>query len=498
MSNIFEMKSKEKTVETVEKNETKLLRNWYIWAIVMAGLSSFLLIVIFWCTNVLQNGILSNLIIKNGTRAFDFWSNPPVKLVRNYYIYNYTNTDDFESGKANKLKVQQLGPYIYRETLTRINTQIHENGTITYQEKRSYEWEGGNPEDDVIIAPNILLLMVTSTARNFHYTGQLMFVIAMYTIKIKPFIKVTVGDYLWGYDDSLYNILKTFGLLQNSAEKFAIQTKTNEIWKDRLMISTGSDDLNNIGIVLGVNGKNYLNIWGDEECDKVDGTDGSIFPRNWIKNQSIPLRLYIKELCKSMLFNFHEYSQVQGIPSLKYKLSMDSFQVSTKETCFCPKIDVNSEERKCPPSGTINVTKCFDNLPVIFSLPHFYGAEKSLIESIDGLKPEQNLHESSLELHQFLAVPMNGTMRLQLNLEVKKVFDTSYRNLSDGTLLPIFWNEVTLDVLPQDFIDIFYNAYFTITFVEVAFRWGSILIFLCSICALYVARRHHQIQRSNV
>ncbi|XP_014612673.1 PREDICTED: sensory neuron membrane protein 2-like isoform X2 [Polistes canadensis] len=461
------MKSIEKT-KNVGKDETKFLQNWYIWAIIMAGLTSLLLIVIFWCTNIFQNIILSNLIIQNGTRAFEYWIRPPVQLVQNFYIYNYTNVDDFESGKANKLRVQQLGPYIYEETLTRINTQIHENA-------------------------------VHSVIRNLNYASQFIFNFAMSTLNIKPFINITAGGYLWGYDDDFYDLLKTFGYIRNPSDKFGILIQSHGVLKDRLMINTGIHDMDNLGIIQGINGKNILNIWGDEECDKIAGTDGSMFPPKWIKNRNIPLHVYIKEFCKTFNFNFHEYSNVQGVPSFKYKLSLDSFQESSKETCFCPKITLNSNERKCPPIGTLNISTCYENLPIILSLPHFYGADKSLIESIDGLKPEQNLHESTLDLHQFLALVMNGTLRMQLNMEFKKVFGAAYSNkLKDNLILPLIWSESTLDVLPEDFINEFYDAHFANTIIEATFRWGSTFIFLSSICALYLIKRNHYIDRSNV
>ncbi|XP_015175298.1 PREDICTED: lysosome membrane protein 2-like [Polistes dominula] len=493
------MKSIEKT-ENVVKDETKLFkRNWYIWAIIMAGLSSFFLVIIFWLTNIFQNIILSNLILQNGTRSYEFWSHPPVKLLQNFYIYNYTNVEDFESGKANKLRVQQLGPYSYRETLMRVNTQMHENGTISYQEKKLYKLEGGNPENDIIIVPNILLLMVISSVCYLNYASRLMVTIAISTMHIEPFIKTTVSGFLWGYDDNLYNVLKTFGYVNIPSDKFGILVQSHGLLEDHLLINTGAHDIDNLGIIQSINGKDILNIWGDEKCDKIYGTDGTMFPPKWIQNLSTPLYIYIKEFCKQMKFNFHDYNQVQGVPSLKYKMSLDSFQVSTQETCYCPIVNLDSNERKCPPSGTLNISSCYDDLPVLVSMPHFYGADESLINSVDGLKPEQELHESTIDLHQFLAIPMNGSLRLQLNVEVKKAIGVPFSDkIKDGSILPLMWSENTLDKLPQDFVNIFSGAHLATTIVTAALKWGSLSIFLCSICAYCFARRNQHIQRSNV
>ncbi|XP_047368471.1 scavenger receptor class B member 1-like [Vespa velutina] len=493
------MKSVEKNV-TVQKDQTNFLKNWYVWIITIVGLSSFFLIVIFWCTNIFKNTILSNLIIEKGTTNFDFWERPPVNLIYKFYIFNYTNIEDFERGKANKLRVQQLGPYIYRETKERVNIQIHENGTISYQEEKSYQWESGNPENEMIIVPNILLLATISHFRNLPITAKFLLNIGMSTLNLKPFLNLTVRDFLWGYDDNLYNILKTFNLLNHLYfEKFGILVGYNGTSKDRITINTGSNDIDYLGIIENINGINIQNIWGDNRCDRIYGTDGSIFPPKWIDNYSTPLYIYVKELCKPLSFHFREYGKVQGVPSLRYKMSMDSLMESSTDSCFCPKIIKKNNEwkRKCPPNGFLNISACNFDVPILISFPNFYGADQSSIESIDGLKPDETLHESFLDLHQFLAVPMNGSLKIQMNIEVQKVSGMPYTGeLKDGTILPIIWYENTLDVLPQKFINIFFGGHFVIMIIELAFRWGSILIFLSSIChALFIILRKYSINR---
>ncbi|KAL2735886.1 lysosome membrane protein 2-like isoform X1 [Vespula squamosa] len=498
MFNVFEMKSEEKD-GTIQRDQSNFLRNWYVWIISMMGLSSLFLLVIFWCTNIFQDTILSSLIIQKGTSSFDFWEHPPVKLIYKFYIFNYTNVEDFESGKANKLRVQQLGPYIYRETKKRVNLQIHENSTISYQEEKSYQWESGNPENETIVVPNIPLLAAISYFRNLHITAKLLLNVGLSTLNIKTFINLTVRDFLWGYDDNLYNILKALSSLKDPLpyERFGVLVASNGVSKDRITINTGFNDMNYLGIIEKINGKSVQNIWGDEKCDKIYGTDGSIFPPKWIDNYNTPLYIYVKELCKPLSFHFHEYGNVQGIPSLRYKMSMDSLKISSTDSCFCPKfMGYNSSERKCPPTGIFNVSACNSDLPILISLPNFYGADQSLIESIDGLKPNETLHESFLDLHQFLALPMNGSSKMQLNIEVRQALGMPYTGkMKDGMILPIMWYDNTLDILPQKFINIFFDAHFVTTIIERAFRWGSVLVFLISICALLITLRNHYIHR---
>lgn len=57
--------------------------------------------------------VQQNLILKNGTLRFDAWYKVPVHANLRVYLFNYTNIEEFESGKDSKLKLQEVGPYTY-------------------------------------------------------------------------------------------------------------------------------------------------------------------------------------------------------------------------------------------------------------------------------------------------------------------------------------------------------------------------------------------------
>ena len=54
------------------------------------------------------------MTLKNGTQVFDAWSKPPVKPLICGHVFNYTNMDEFISGKDKKIKLKEVGPYCYR------------------------------------------------------------------------------------------------------------------------------------------------------------------------------------------------------------------------------------------------------------------------------------------------------------------------------------------------------------------------------------------------
>lgn len=45
------------------------------------------------------------------------------------------------------------------------------------------------------------------------------------------------------------------------------------------------------------------------------------------------------------------------------------------------------------------MSACVYGSPLLLSFPHFYGADKSVLEQIDGLNPRQKDHENYLDIH---------------------------------------------------------------------------------------------------
>lgn len=90
----------------------------------------------------------------------------------------------------------------------------------------------------------------------------------------------------------------------------------------------------------------------------------------------------------------------------RYDLPRDIFMsTNDKNSCYCPKESAESATRRCPPMGTFNISACKHDVPILLSFPHFYSADKSLFEDIDGLNPTRQHSESYIHLHQVLIRP---------------------------------------------------------------------------------------------
>ena len=85
----------------------------------------------------------------------------------------------------------------------------------------------------------------------------------------------------------------------------------------------------------------------------------------------------------------------------RYKLPSNVFEKNSNNSCFCEKQkDWRGKVTEyCSPSGIFNTSKCNFGAPLLSSFPHFYLADKSLMNHVDGLKPEKDLHETYVDLH---------------------------------------------------------------------------------------------------
>uniref|UniRef100_A0A1B0D013 Uncharacterized protein n=1 Tax=Phlebotomus papatasi TaxID=29031 RepID=A0A1B0D013_PHLPP len=98
--------------------------------------------------------------------VYNLWAKPPVDLYLKVYLFNITNSEDFLAGK-DKLRVQEVGPFVYRELLSHENITFNSNGTVSTIPKHPLVWQEelseGNSEDDELILPNIALLVSSNT-----------------------------------------------------------------------------------------------------------------------------------------------------------------------------------------------------------------------------------------------------------------------------------------------------------------------------------------------
>lgn len=70
----------------------------------------------------------------------EWWKDSPIQPLIKIHIFNYTNIDDFLSGRDKKIKLQDVGPYVYKEFGQRVNLEFTEDYKITFNVSFVFEY----------------------------------------------------------------------------------------------------------------------------------------------------------------------------------------------------------------------------------------------------------------------------------------------------------------------------------------------------------------------
>ncbi|XP_046404198.1 scavenger receptor class B member 1-like [Ischnura elegans] len=492
--------------------------------------------VLLWTTDIAHNLTLSALVIKNDTQLYDWWKDPPVETTYTLRVFNYTNSDAYLNGKDKKLKLVEIGPYVYRSRRTKVYVEFDEDGEIvTFQDNRTYEFlpdqSIGVSEDDQVIVPNLPLLGSASVMHDSHYIVRMGLATILKTMKVEPFMKMRVGDFFWGYDDPLFNLARNVvpSFSDVPFEDFGLMAAISGVSRDRVSIHTGLKDKKKLGVISKFNGENSLPYWNGYECNRVDGSEGSIFPLLALPKIKIPppttkaeaiqeenitekpegnnghhndtdrshpeeksdqlrLTLFNYELCRRFPIVPSEEVEAFGFPAIRFRPAEDVFDDAVKNPrhkCFC-----DPEQSTCPPSGVFNETPCAYGAPIMLSFPHFYSAEKSLLESFEGLNPVKELHEFSMDILPGLGLPLGGKTRLQLNAMVRKGI-WQLNGFPKNLIIPISWFEMEVKDLPEDIRSAIRMVTHTLPQAQQATRWlllGLSFVLMVAVIALITKR----------
>lgn len=260
-------------------------------------------------------------------------------------------------------------------------------------------------------------------------------------------------------------------------------------------INTGHNGMDKFGYLDQLNGMNQLPFWDTEPCTNITASEGSFFPpREFTKSDM--RYVYDKDLCRIIPLQFVRTVYKDGIPADLYEMPENTFGDAANNpnnSCY------DTDDYKAV-KGLQNISPCqysecdhqnwgerkeewekkklkrnkhsirFAGAPVYISNPHFYLADPELLDAVEGLKPNKSIHESYFKIQpvicgthssfasmqflmgflfrfalfsfrQKLGVPLEGKVRVQLNLKVENTrYITSLKNFR-SFVFPIIWVE---------------------------------------------------------
>lgn len=156
--------------------------------------------------------LVTRLRMDAGFPPFEQWVNPMPEVRLRVYIFTVENAESFLNGSDNILRVEEVGPIVYREYLHHTNIERHENSTLSYTAERHIEFMDDQNEPNIlnrtILVPNFVLLATAAFINDnlFKKWGFNM----MLRDSDPLFINITIYDYLWNYRSDLINRIRTF------------------------------------------------------------------------------------------------------------------------------------------------------------------------------------------------------------------------------------------------------------------------------------------------
>ncbi|XP_069476217.1 scavenger receptor class B member 1 isoform X2 [Ambystoma mexicanum] len=366
--------------------------------------------------------------------AFEMWRDLPIPFYMSFYIFEVLNPQEILAGE--KPNITQRGPYVYRENKQKTNISFHDNYTVSFLEYRDFhfvpEMSAGS-EEDYLVVPNILVLSVSIMMEHLPLPIRWILSGAFVTFNEEPFMNRTVRDIMWGYDDPLLDFLNTIvpGLIPFKG-KFGLFADFNNSNTGLFTVFTGVDDIRRVQMMDSWNGLTEVTYWQSEQCNMLNGTAGQMWPP--FMKPHTDLEFYSPDACRSMTLAYQGSSDFRGIPTFRFTAPETLFANGTvypPNEGFCP----------CVASGVQNVSACRFNAPVFMSLPHFYMADPVFGQSVNGLEPSESEHSMFIDLHPLTGIPMNVSIKFQVNLYVKAVHGISQTGKINPVILPFLWFE---------------------------------------------------------
>ncbi|XP_033924083.1 scavenger receptor class B member 1 isoform X2 [Melopsittacus undulatus] len=380
---------------------------------------------------IVKEQVIKNVRIDPGSISFKMWKDIPVPFYMSIYFFEVLNPNQVLQGE--KPVLRQHGPYVYREFRYKTNITFHDNDTVSFLEYRRLFFQpelSNGSEDDYIVVPNILMMGAAVMMENLPTLVKVLLSGALAGLKQQAFMNRTVGEIMWGYEDPLIDAINAIvpGMIPFKG-KFGILVEFNNSNSGLFTVNTGMKNISEVHMVDSWNGLKEVNYWRSQACNMINGTAGEMWPPFMSPTS---LDFYSPDACRSMRLVYEQSGKFQGVPTYRFVAPKTLFANGTDyppNEGFCP----------CMQSGIQNVSSCRLNAPMFISHPHFYNADPVLLDAVEGLHPNKDQHALFLDVHPLTGIPMNCSIKLQLNLYIKQVSGIIQTGKIKPVVLPLLW-----------------------------------------------------------
>ncbi|CAK6450059.1 unnamed protein product [Pipistrellus nathusii] len=201
-----------------------------------------------------DQAIEKTIVLRNGSETFDSWKQPPLPVYSQFYFFNVTNPEEILGGEIPRL--EEVGPYTYREIRNKADIQFGDNGTtISAVSNKAYVFvqnlSVGDAQSDLIRTLNIPAV----TAMEWAQQGIIQRIIRalLKAYRQEFFVTHTVHELLWGYKDEILSLIHPFK--PDIPPYFGLYYGKNGTNDGDYVFLTGEDNYLNFSKIVEWNGK---------------------------------------------------------------------------------------------------------------------------------------------------------------------------------------------------------------------------------------------------
>ncbi|KAL5282474.1 SCRB5 family protein [Megaselia abdita] len=374
---------------------------------------------------------------------FNLWRNPPVDLYIKIYLFNITNSEMVLAGKE-KINVQEIGPYVYKELMTHDNVNFNKNGTVSTIPKHPLVWQehlsGGRQEDDQVIMLNIAMLAFAQIGNERGFLFRSLKNGLLMGTGQSPIVRMTAKEFMFGYETSLTTIGNKVFPNWIKFDRVGLIDRMYDFSEDFETFYTGEEDPSISGLYATYKGSPNLSQWSGEHCSSVHlASDGTKF-KSYIKKDETIL-FFRKSMCRPQRLvrdsEEQRFGSMTGYTYVFEKNSMDNGINETKNQCFC-------REGYCQPKGLLDVTDCYYGFPISLSYPHFFDGDEDLIRNVSGLSPNTTKHSSYFNVQPQSGLPLSLSAKVQINMHMRNVDTMAKMKYFSYTTIPMLWFDILI------------------------------------------------------
>jgi len=217
-----------------------------------------------------------------------------------------------------------------------------------------------------------------------------------------------------------------------------------------LKVHHGVDDVSRKGWLEEFDGSRTLGWWEPgSECDAVAGQDSSTLPP-W-PDRTKPIQMFISLMCRSIRLDWEQDTEHAGLTSARFvplpsalgsPTDPDPTRANPANQCYC------REGFSCYKTGVLNMAPCKTRpdlplgAPIALSYPHFYQADPSYLDAVEGLAPDKERHQFYVDVLPEFGFPLAIRPRFQLNAVIRRDTDVDIMSqFPDELILPFLWAE---------------------------------------------------------